>query len=287
MKKALFWKKMDKQIQCQLCPHFCMIKQGEKGKCGVRENINGELFSLVYGKSCSMAIDPIEKKPLFHFHPGEKAFSIATAGCNLSCKYCQNWEISQQEIEKILYNSLLPSQIVDLAKQAKCKIIAFTYTEPTIFYEYMLETAKLAKQKGMFCVMITNGFINPEPLKKLFPYIDAFNVDIKSINEKFYKDVCSATLKPVLETIKLIYKHGKHIEITNLLIPKYNDSDKEIEKLVSWIIENLDKKIPLHFSAFYPCYQFKSIQPESKEKVLHAVEIAKKQGMENVYSGNI
>lgn len=290
MKKALFWRKLkekNKDVQCQLCPHFCVIKQGKRGKCGARENINGELFCIVYGKPCSIAIDPIEKKPLYHFHPGSKTFSLATVGCNLSCKHCQNWEISQAEIEKIPHKNLQPEDIVNLTKKSGSKIISFTYTEPTIFYEYMLDIAKLAKKENLLCTMITNGFINPEPLKKLLPYIDAFNVDFKSIDDKFYKNICGGRIKPVLEAIKTIYKSGKHLELTNLLIPRYNDSDEDTRKLVKWILDNLDNKVPLHFSAFYPCYQLTNISSTQPEKVLHAQQLAKKMGMKNVYTGNI
>jgi len=288
MKQAMFWKSLkDKTVQCQLCPHFCTIKKEEKGKCNARKNENGKLISLVYGKPCSLAIDPIEKKPLYHFHSGEKAFSLATIGCNLFCKHCQNWQISKGDIEKIPHNLVSPEQIISIVKQSKCKIIAFTYTEPTIFYEYMLDIAKLAKQQSIKTVMITNGFINPDPLKKLFPYIDAFNIDIKSINEEFYKNICGATLKPVLETIKQVYKSKKHLELTNLIIPGYNDQESDIENLVSWVIKNLDKNIPLHFSAFYPCHQLKDISSTNPKKVLNALKIAKKLGMKNVYTGNI
>lgn len=285
-KEALFWKKLrDKKVQCQLCPHFCFIKEGEKGKCHARKNIQGKLISLVYGYPCSLALDPIEKKPLYHFHPGSMTFSIATAGCNLKCLNCQNWQISQADVNEGQF--LTPEEIVMMCWKYNSRIISFTYTEPTIFYEYMIDIAKLAKKQNLLCVMVTNGFINPKPLKELLKYIDAFNVDIKSMKEKFYRENCSARLKPVLETCKQIYKAKKHLEITNLLIPGKNTSDKEIKKLVSWIKKNLDKNIPLHFSAFFPCYKMLKIKETNPKLVIRAAGIARKMGMKNVYMGNI
>lgn len=287
-KEALFYKKLKNNlVQCQLCPHFCTIKQGKRGKCGARENRNGKLFCIVYGKPCSMALDPIEKKPLYHFYPGSKTFSIATAGCNLSCKHCQNWEISQAEIEHIPFWNVSPEEIIELTKESKSNIISFTFTEPTIYMEYMLDISKLAKKEKMKTVMVTNGFINPKPLKELLKYIDAFNVDLKSMNEKFYENICGAKLYPVLETLKIIYKSGKHLEVTNLLIPRSNDSDEEITKLVKWIRENLSSEVPLHFSAFYPCYNLTNLSSTPASTVVHAAEIAKKLGMKHVHTGNI
>src|SRR3989344_3123546 len=292
LKEALFYKKLKTKgreniVQCILCPHFCTIKQGERGKCGARENKNGKLYCIVYGKPCSLALDPIEKKPLYHFHPGSMTFTIATVGCNLSCKHCQNWQISQAEIEDAPSEEIPAKKIIKMAREAGSNIISFSYTEPTIFYEYMLDIAKLAKKECMKCVMVTNGFINPEPLKKLLPYIDAFNIDLKSINDKFYKDICGAMVQPILEAIKLVHKSGKHLELTNLIIPSLNDSDKDIKELVRWIIKNLDKNVPLHFSAFYPCYKLTNLRATPPEKVIHAAEAAKGMGMKNVHTGNI
>lgn len=287
-KEALFYKKLKNNIvQCQLCPHFCVIRQGKRGKCGARENKNGKLISIVYGKPCSMALDPIEKKPLYHFYPGSMTFTLATVGCNLSCKHCQNWQISQQEIERVPFWNVSPEEIIELTKESKSDIISFSYTEPTIWMEYLLDIAKLAKKEGMRTVMVTNGFINPEPLKLLLEYIDAFNVDLKSIDEKFYEQICGAKLAPVLECLKIIYKSGKHLEITNLIIPRYNDSDADIEKLVLWIKNNLSPDVPVHFSAFYPCYQLSHLSSTLPSKIIHAAEIAKKLGMKNVHTGNI
>ena len=292
LKEAMFYKKLkikgkENIVQCVLCPHFCVIKNGERGKCGARENKNGKLYCIVYGKPCSLALDLIEKKPLYHFHPGSMTFTIATIGCNLSCKHCQNWQISQAELEDVPYSEISPKEIIRMTKEAGSNIISFSYTEPTIFYEYMLDIVRLAKKHGIRCVMVTNGFINPEPLKKLLPYIDAFNIDLKSIKDKFYKEICGARIQPILEAIKIAHKSGKHLELTNLLIPSLNDSDRDIKELVKWIKENLSENVPLHFSAFYPCYKLNNLRPTPPEKVIHAAEIARKMGMENVHTGNI
>lgn len=287
-KEALFYKKLkNKTIQCQLCPHFCIIKNKARGRCGARENRNGTLYSIVYGKPCSFAIDPIEKKPLYHFHPGSKTLTLSTVGCNLRCKHCQNWHISQKEVEQVPYQEIAPKQIIKLTKNSGLDIVSFSYTEPTIFYEYMLDIAKLAKKNKMKCVMVSNGFINPEPLKKIIPYIDAFNIDVKSIKDTFYKKICDAKITPILKAIKIIYKAKKHLEITNLIIPGLNDSEENIKDLVHWIKKNLSVNIPLHFSAFYPCYKLSKLSPTSIETVITAKKIAVKLGMKNVYTGNI
>jgi len=287
-KEALFYRQLeDNVVQCQLCPHFCTIRPGERGKCKARENQNGMLISLVYGRPCSTAVDPIEKKPFYHFFPGSRTLTIATVGCNLSCKHCQNWEISQAEIEQGIFNEISPSGIIKLCKDLNSSIISFSYTEPSVWYEYMLDISKLAKEDGLHTAMITNGFINPEPLKKLMPYIDAFNIDLKSLDEKFYDEICGARLKPVLEAIKIVYKSGKHLELTNLIIPGLNDKEEYIIKLVKWIVENLDVNVPLHFSAFYPCYKLEHLPPTNPISVKNAREIAIKLGMKNVYTGNI
>lgn len=286
-KEALFYKKLARKIvRCELCPHFCTIKPGKRGKCGARENQDGRLVSLVYSRPCSIALDPIEKKPFYHFYPGRMTLTLATVGCNLSCKHCQNWQISQAEIEQVPSEMIIPEKIIDLARQYRSDIISFSYTEPTIFYEYMLDIAKLAKEKGLKCTMVSNGFINLPPLKKIMKYVDAFNIDLKAINESFYKRFCGARLAPVLETLKSIYKAKKHLEITNLIIPTLNDKERDIKKLVRWIIDNLDADVPLHFSAYYPCYKAK--QPATPAStVIKACEIARKMGMKRVYSGNI
>ncbi|MBI2630087.1 AmmeMemoRadiSam system radical SAM enzyme [Candidatus Pacearchaeota archaeon] len=286
-RKADFWEKINGNVQCQLCPHFCFLKEGETGKCNARKNMNGELVSLVYSRPCSLAIDPIEKKPLHHFLPREKTLSIATPGCNLKCKNCQNWEISQVSPEKIISLDISPENVVKEAIKRNVKIIAYTYTEPTIFYEYMMDIAKIARKKRIKNVLVTNGFINPEPLKELCKYIDSANVDIKSINPDFYKNICQAKLEPVLESIRIMKEKGVWIELTNLLIPGLNDSEEDINKLADWVKKNLDRNAPIHFSAFYPCYKLINLNPTPEETIKKARRIALAKGLSYVYSGNI
>jgi pyruvate formate lyase activating enzyme len=288
MKQALFYKKLkEKIVQCQLCPHYCTLKDGETGKCNVRQNKKGKLYTLVYNKPCSLTTDPIEKKPLYHFLPGEKALSVATVGCNLRCQHCQNCEISQARPEQIYNQDITPEQIVQEAKKRDARIIAYTYTEPTIFVEYVLEIAKLAKKQGIKNVIVSNGFINPPPLKELCKYIDAANIDLKSINRDFYREICGARLTPVLESLKILKQEGVWLEITNLIIPGLNDSEKDIEKLVEWIARNLGEKTPLHFTAFYPTHQLSHLPPTNLNSLKKAREIALNSGMKYVYTGNI
>ncbi len=286
-KEAMFWKQIGKEktVQCQLCPHFCTLKEGERGRCRVRENKKGKLISLVYGKPCSLSLDPIEKKPLYHFLPGELALSIATVGCNLRCLHCQNWEISQSsDISSI---EISPKKVIEEVKKNDVKIISYTYTEPTIFYEYMLNIAKLAKKSGIKNTIVSNGFINPEPLKKLCKYIDGANIDLKSINNEFYKNICKARVKPVLESLKILKEKEVWIEITNLLIPTLNDKKKNIKSLVLWIKKNLGTHVPLHFTAFYPSYKLLNLPATPLKTLKEAKDIATKAGMKYVYIGNI
>lgn len=286
-KEALYYKKLKGRIvQCQLCPRYCTIKDAEAGNCNVRENSKGKLYSLVYGKACSMNSDPIEKKPLYHFMPGEKAMSIATVGCNLHCKQCQNWQISQIKPEYNPYISLTPEEVVSKTIESECKIIAYTYTEPTVFYEYMLDIAKLARKQGIKNVIVSNGFINAEPLKELCKYIDGANIDLKALSEKFYKEICDGKLKPVLKAIEILHENKIWTELTNLIIPTFNDKESEIKKLAQWV-KNLDKNIPLHFSAFYPTYKLTNLEATPAEKVKEARQIALKLGLKHVYAGNI
>lgn len=286
MKEALYYKKLKKRVvQCQLCPRFCTLKTNQVGKCRVRQNIKGVLYSLVYNKACSIALDPIEKKPLYKFLPGTKTLSIATVGCNLSCMQCQNWEISQAYPTENLPETS-PKKIVELAIKEKCPSISYTYSEPTICYEYILKISKLAREKGIKNIIVSNGYINPEPLKELCKYIDAANIDLKAFTERFYKKICKASLKPVLESLKLLKEKNIHIEITNLLIPTLNDDPKEIEKMCKWIKENLGEKTPLHFSRFFPMYQLREIPITPIETLETAKQIGDKY-LRYVYIGNV
>lgn len=288
MKEALFYKKLkDKNVQCMLCPRKCVIAQGKRGFCRVRENKDGKLFSVVYARPCTEAVDPIEKKPLFHFLPGSMAYSIATPGCNLACKHCQNWSISQVMPEEVPCHEAKPEDVVERALQADCESISYTYIEPTIFYEYILDIAKLARKKGLKNTMVTNGFINQEPLKELYKYIDAANIDLKGFTEEFYKNVCSAQLKPVLEAIKTMKKMNVWIEITNLIIPTLNDDMNKIKEMCEWIVKNLGNDVPLHFSRFFPYYKLMHLPPTPIETLTKAYDIAVKTGIKYVYVGNI
>lgn len=285
----MFWKTLNEKeqiVQCQLCPHFCVLKPDEVGKCKVRKNISGELNSLVYAKPISVNLDPIEKKPLYHFLPGEKSLSVATQGCNFSCEHCQNWEISQLPFGAYHIETISPGEIVNKAKE-KAKIISYTFTEPTVFYEYMLDIAKIAKKSNIKNTTVTNGFINPEPLTQLCHYLDGSNIDLKSIDNEFYKKICNGRLKPVLDSIKLMKQKGVWIEITNLLIPGYNDSESEIKKLVNWVLENLGENVPIHFTGFYPTYKMGDVDETKIEKLKQAYDIAKNSGINFVYTGNL
>ena len=288
MKRALYFDKLkNKTVQCKLCPWRCIIKEGEKGKCRARENKEGVLYSLVYGKPCSVHIDPIEKKPLYHFLPGSMSLSVGTAGCNLQCKFCQNWEISQANPEEIPFAEMPPEKIVEEAEKNRCKSISYTYTEPTIFYEYVLDTAKLAHKKGIKNVMVTNAFINKAPLKELYRYIDAVNIDFKAITDKFYTELCGVPMQPVLEAIKEIKNMGVWMELTLLLIPGFNDNPDEIKKQCEWIVNNLGKDVPFHISRFYPQYKMQDVAPTSMQKLEQAYDIAKNAGLNHVYIGNV
>ncbi len=287
-KEAQFYKKLGKKIvQCQLCPNFCTLKEAEIGRCRIRKNIKGKLYSLSYEQPISIAIDPITKKPIYHFLQNTYTFSIGMAGCNLRCLNCQNYTLSQKSAEELKTRNVRAEEIVIMAIKSACPSISYTYSEPLVSWEYVYDCAKLAREKGLKNIIVSNGFINFKPLKKLLPFIDAFNIDLKAINEKFYKEICGARLKPVLEAIKTIYKAKKHLEITNLIIPTLNDSEKDIKKLVKWIKNNLDVDVPIHFSAFYPCYKLGNLLATPASKVIHAAEIARKLGMKNVHTGNI
>ena len=286
--QARYWEPLEgKTVQCQLCPNFCVLSNGKKGRCGARINVDGKLFTMVYARPVAVHIDPIEKKPLSHFLPGTTAFSIATAGCNLGCVFCQNWQISQARPEDSQSMVLQPEDVVRLAKEYKCATIAYTYTEPTIFYEYMIDTAKLAKVSGVKNVMHTCGYINPKPLKELLKYMDAANVDLKGFSEQYYVEMCSGHLDPVLETIKTIKRSGVWLEITNLVIPGKNDDPKMIRAMCSWIMKNAGPDVPLYFSAFMPQYKLTGVPPTPEKTLEDAYKIAKSEGLNYVYIGNV
>lgn len=286
MKEASFYKQLDdNKVQCTLCSHFCTINDGERGKCSVRENKEGKLYSLVYGKAIATAVDPIEKKPLFNFLPGTYSYSVATMGCNFDCKFCQNSDISQPGRE-IYGRELAPEQIVKQAIENDCATIAYTYTEPTIFYEYALDTAILARKKGLKNIFVTNGFINPEPLKEISKYLDAANIDLKSFDDDFYREYVGARLQPVLDSIKMYHELGIFLEITTLIIPGKNDSSENLKQIAEFIA-SIDKNIPWHVSRFHPMYKMQDIDITPEKKLIEAVEIGKKAGLKYVYAGNL
>lgn len=283
MHEAMYYEKLDaKRVKCHLCPYNCSIADGGKGSCGVRINKDGTLYSDVYGKTTGMALDPIEKKPLYRYHPGEYIFSLGTKGCNFHCEFCQNWHISQ-ELDAPT-EDITSEEVIEKAKAMKSFGIAYTYNEPFIWYEFVLETAKLAKANGLENVLVTNGYVNMDPLEGMLPYINAMNIDLKAFDENFYIKICKGTLKPVLEVIKRSVK-SCHVELTNLIIPTLNDSEASIRKMVDWIYTNLGPDIPLHLSRYFPCYHM-TIPPTPVETLKKAEKIAKKK-LKYVYIGNV
>jgi len=274
-------------VQCELCPKKCLIKPGQSGDCRVRINIDGVLRTVVYGYPCSVHIDPVEKKPLFHFLPGTRILSIATVGCNLHCKNCQNWEISQANPQDSQAVFCPPEKLVELTKRYQCPSLAYTYTDPIIYYEYTFDTAKLAKEAGIHNVLVTAGYISSDPWNKLLKYVDAANIDLKSMSDEFYRDVCSATLKPVQTALVLAKAKGVMVEVTNLIIPTLNDKPEQIRELTRWIRANLGQDTPLHFSRFFPRYKMRHLPPTSAKMLDTAREIAVSEGLNYVYIGNI
>lgn len=290
LKEARFYKKKARGVvQCLLCPHECVLKENKIGLCHSRKNIDGKLYSLIYEVISSINLDPVEKKPLYHFHPGKHILSVGTFGCNFACMFCQNWSISQALVDEIGggYQRISFENLVSLAVKYEKEGnigIAYTYNEPFIWYEYVYDAAKLAKEKGLKNVLVTNGFVNEEPLKELLPFIDALNIDVKSMSDEFYRKQCRGRLEPVLRACEIASKSAL-AEITNLLIPTLNDSNEDIEKLVNWIYEKLGKDTPLHFSRYRPEYKC-NIPPTPVETLERAYNIAMKK-LNYVYVGNI
>ncbi|MBN2567063.1 AmmeMemoRadiSam system radical SAM enzyme [Candidatus Woesearchaeota archaeon] len=273
-------------VRCTLCPKFCVIPDGTVGFCGVRRNDGGTLVSLVYARPCSISIDPIEKKPLFHFLPGARTLSIGTVGCNLGCLYCQNAGIARAKPGEVQDYEAHPETVVELARQKGCEAIAYTYNEPTVFYEYVLDCARLARNAGLKNIIVTNGFINPAPLAKLLPLIDAANVDLKGFDPAFYRKVCAGELKPVLATIEAVARSDTWLEVTNLLIPGKNDSPEQLRQLVDWLADRAGRDVPLHLSRFFPHYRMAAVPPTPKGTLLEARRIAQER-LDHVYLGNI
>jgi len=288
MKEAMFYEKLsDDKVRCNLCAHHCTIHQDRRGICGVRINKNGTLYSLVYGRLISMNIDPIEKKPLFHFYPASSSFSIATVGCNFKCKHCQNYEISQypHEHDDVPGEKVSPEQVVDAAGQSGCKSISYTYTEPTIFFEFAYECALLAHKRGIKNIFVTNGYIGSEAARKIAPFLDAVNIDLKG-SDAFYKRICGARQKPVKETIQLMRELGVWVEVTTLLIPTHNDSDEDLDAIIDYIYST-DPGIPWHVSQFYPTFELLDQPRTPLETLRRARERGFQKGLKYVYEGNV
>ena len=289
IKEAMFYEKQDGNVvKCSLCSHRCRIREGLRGICGVRENRNGTLYSLVYGRIASRGVDPIEKKPLFHFHPGSTAYSFGTVGCNFRCEYCQNWEISQspKPDRPIMGDKVTPEEIVRAAKNLGCKSIAYTYSEPVIFMEYAYDTAKIAAKQGLKNVFVTNGYATKEAINEIAPYLHAVNIDLKSLDDEFYRKNCGARLEPVLEAIRLHKKLGIWTEVTTLIIPGLNDSMEELKKIAKFI-KGVGEEIPWHISRFFPAYMLIDLPPTPVENLRKAREIGLHSGLRYVYLGNV
>lgn len=287
-KEAMFYKSLDGgRTKCELCPRGCIHEPGERGICRVRKNVNGKLYTLVYGNPCAVHIDPIEKKPLFHFLPGSKTLSLATAGCSLRCIHCQNWQISQASPEETRNYDLPPNRVVQIAKSRGVPVIAYTYTEPTVFYEYMHDTTLLARELGIRNVMISCGYIREKPLRKLCSILDAIKIDLKGFTEEFYERIGGASIKPVLESIKTVKKEGNWMEIVNLIIPTLNDDEEEIRDMVQWILKEVGDWVPLHFTRFRPAHKLTNVPPTPVKTLERAREIAMEEGLKFVYVGNV
>jgi pyruvate formate lyase activating enzyme len=277
----------DREIECRLCPRFCRLGDKERGYCGVRENIGGTYYSLVYGKICSLNVDPIEKKPFFHVLPGTNALSLATAGCNVNCKFCQNWEISQVRPEQIEAYDLSPQAAAARALEARCPSIAYTYTEPTVFFEYMYDTAVRAGRQGVRNVVVTGGHINREPLRDLLAVVDAVKVDLKGFTERFYADYVRGELKPVLETIRAVARSKAWLEIVYLVIPFLNDRMDLIREMARFVRDEAGADVPVHFSRFQPMYLIKNLPPTPVSTLEAARRAAIEEGLRFVYVGNV
>ncbi len=286
--KPSYFKRLDNgQVECLLCPHHCRIANGRTGICRSRRNQDGVLVSEVYGKPCSLAIDPIEKKPLYHFHPGSTCLSIACTGCNFRCLNCQNHEISQVAPDDVEHYNLAPQQVIDLCLEHHCPGIAYTYTEPLTYIEYVIDCARLAHEKGLWNILVTAGYVCLEPLSDLLPYLDAANIDLKSFSDDIYQRISGGHLQPVLDTILAMKEADVWVELTNLVIPTVNDDVEMIRRMCRWIVDNGLADSPLHFSRFFPRYKLQDIPPTPIQTLTTAKQIAEEEGIKHVYLGNV
>lgn len=285
--EAQFYVREGDRVRCHLCPHSCLIAEGKRGLCGVRENQGGRLISLIYGLASSIHPDPIEKKPLFHFLPGSTSISFGSIGCNLFCLHCQNYSISRARFGEFDLTPITPDDVVKYARSTGSRSVSWTYNEPTIWHEFTKAASKVAHEAGLKTNYVTNGYIQEEPLRDLKGVIDAMNIDVKAFREKFYKDICGGKLAPVLRACELAVELGIHVELTYLIIPKHNDSQEEFEEFSKWVLDSLGQDIPVHFSAFHPDYRLTSVPRTPDSTMTRAYEAAKKAGLEFVYLGNI
>jgi len=285
--EAIFYTETPRGVMCGICPNECTLRPGEVSDCHNRVNHNGKLYSIAYGNPCAVHVDPIEKKPLLHFLPKSHAFSIATAGCNFACLNCQNWEISQTSPKKTRNIDLMPDKVVEAAIKSDCTSIAYTYSEPTSFYEYVYYTSMLAKQSGIKNVYVSNGYINQEPLKALLPYLDAANIDLKSFSNDIYLRLNAGKLQPVLDTLVTLKDNGVWVEITNLIVPSWTDDFDMIKKMCDWLVENGFSEYPLHFSRFHPLHKLTQLPSTPINTLIRARDIAIKAGCKFVYIGNV
>jgi pyruvate formate lyase activating enzyme len=286
-REAYHYLQLGENVKCQVCPNECILREGGRSVCRNKINYEGVLYTLAYGNPCAVHIDPIEKKPLFHFLPATTAFSIATAGCNFRCLNCQNWEISQKSPEETYNGELFPEQVVERAQQSGCQSIAYTYSEPTAWYEYMYDTAQIAASRGVKNVWITNGYMNEPPLRDLCQYLDAANVDLKSFREEIYNKLNAGTLEPVLNTLKVLKDEGVWFEVTNLVVPTWTDDMQMIAEMCEWLYQHVGPDYPLHFSRFHPDYKLLNLPPTPHETLQKAREIALDSGLHHVYIGNV
>lgn len=287
--EARWWTPLsDLKVGCMLCPRYCKIGDNQSGFCFIRRNEGGRLVTLGYGQPAAIQVDPIEKKPLHHFFPGTRIFSMGTAGCNMGCFFCQNWDISKAREDQVNSSLLSPEAVVEAALYSGCSSVAFTYNEPTIWAEYVIDVSKVARQNGLKTVMVTNGYISPEAFDDVYQWIDAANVDLKAFSEHFYSRLTLTHLNPVLETLKRLKQHTPvWLELTNLMIPTLNDSEEETKKLADWILEHLGDSVPLHFTAFHPDFKLRD-KPRTPHHTLHgARRLAMERGLKFVYEGNV
>ncbi len=285
-KEAMHYVPTGRGIKCNLCPNNCRLSEGETGDCSTKINYNGKLYTIAYGNPCSVNVDPIEKKPLYHFLPASKSFSLATAGCNLACMNCQNWSISQKSPKETKNYDLMPPQVAVYAEENACQSIAYTYSEPTAFYEYMFDAAKIAQEKNIKNVMISCGYINEQPLRKLCRHIDAANIDLKSFDNNIYMRLNAGTLRPILRTLEVLKEEGVWLEITNLIVPEWTDDMDMIKRMCDWLYTNGFDHTPLHFSRFYPTYKLKRLPSTPLSTLEKARETALNAGIKYVYIGN-